>query len=59
MERLNADMRRLAEDPTIRRRAEEGGATSAAITIPEFYALTRREIETLGAVIGGANIVLE
>lgn len=59
LERLNAELRRLALDPTIRRRAEEGGAATAAMTIPELDALARREIETLGAVIRGANIVLE
>lgn len=59
LDRLNTEFRRLALDPAIRRRAEEGGATTAAMTIPELDALARREIETLGAVIRGANIVLD
>ncbi|MDB5412509.1 MAG: transporter substrate-binding protein [Rubritepida sp.] len=57
--RLNAELCKLAENPTVRRRAEEGGARTVAMTIPELDALARHEIETLGAVIRGANIVLE
>lgn len=59
LERLNAELRRLAENPAIRRRAEEGGTRLAAMTIEELDALAKREIETLGAVIRGANITLE
>lgn len=59
LERLNGELRRLAENPAIRRRAEEGGTRLAAMTIEELDALAKREIETLGAVIRGANITLE
>jgi len=55
LERLNMEFRRLAEDPTIRHRAEEGGAQTAALTIPQLDALARREIETLGTVIRTAR----
>jgi tripartite-type tricarboxylate transporter receptor subunit TctC len=59
LERLNAELRRLAADPGIRRRAEEGGTRLAALSIEELDALAKREIESLGAVIRGAGITLE
>ena len=59
LERLNAALRTLAADPVVRRRAEEGGARVAAMTRAELDRLARGEIETLGAVIRGAGIVLE
>jgi tripartite-type tricarboxylate transporter receptor subunit TctC len=58
-ERLNAELRRLAEDPVIRARAEAGGATTRAMTLAELDALARREVEELGAVIRAAGITLE
>ncbi|TCH96474.1 tripartite tricarboxylate transporter substrate binding protein [Roseococcus sp. SYP-B2431] len=58
-ERLNGELRRLAQDPGVRRRAEEGGAQVVPMTIPELDALAKREIEQLGNVIRGANITLE
>ena len=58
-ERLNAELRKLSQDPGIRRRAEEGGATVAPLTLDEMDALAKREIETLGAVIRSANITLD
>ncbi|MBR0656070.1 Bug family tripartite tricarboxylate transporter substrate binding protein [Plastoroseomonas arctica] len=59
LERLNATLRSLAADPVIRRRAEEGGTRLAAMTRAELDTLARAEIESLGAVIRGAGIVLE
>jgi tripartite-type tricarboxylate transporter receptor subunit TctC len=58
-ERLNAEFRRLAEDPTIRARAEAGGAATQAMTLAELDALARREVEELGAVIRQAGITLD
>jgi tripartite-type tricarboxylate transporter receptor subunit TctC len=59
LERLNGELRKLAEDPGVRRRAEEGGARVVPMTIPELDALAKREIEQLGSVIRSANITLE
>ncbi|MDB5316198.1 MAG: transporter substrate-binding protein [Rhodospirillales bacterium] len=59
LDRLNAVLRRLAVDPVIRRRAEEGGTRLAAMTRAELDTLARAEIESLGAVIRGAGITLE
>jgi tripartite-type tricarboxylate transporter receptor subunit TctC len=58
-ERLNAELRRLAEDPTIRSRAEAAGAATQAMTLAELDALSRREVEELGAVIRQAGITIE
>ena len=58
-DRLNAELRRLAESPTVRRRAEEGGATTRAMTLEELDTLARQEIRELGAVIRSANITIE
>ncbi|HYF05983.1 MAG TPA: tripartite tricarboxylate transporter substrate binding protein [Acetobacteraceae bacterium] len=58
-ERLNAEFRRLAETPAVRQRAQEGGATTRAMTLAELDALAREEIRTLGDVIRGANITIE
>jgi tripartite-type tricarboxylate transporter receptor subunit TctC len=58
-ERLNAELRRLADDPAIRSRAQAGGATTRAMTLAELDTLARREVEELGAVIRQAGITLE
>lgn len=58
-ERLNAELRRLADDPTIRSRAQAGGAATRAMTLAELDTLARREVEELGAVIRQAGITLE
>ena len=58
-ERLNAEIRRLAESPAIRRRAEEAGAITRAMTLAELDTLAREEIRTLGDVIRSANITIE
>jgi tripartite-type tricarboxylate transporter receptor subunit TctC len=58
-ERLNAELRRLAEDPTIRSRAQAGGAATRAMTLAELDTLARREVEELGAVIRQAGITIE
>ena len=58
-ERLNAELRRLAEDPGVRARAEAGGATVQPMTLAELDALAEREVRELGAVIRAAGITLE
>ena len=58
-ERLNAELRRLAQDPVIRARAEAGGATVQPMTLSELDALAEREVRELGAVIRAAGITLE
>lgn len=58
-ERLNAAFRALAETPAIRQRAEQGGASTAAMTLEELDALARREVAELGAVIRSAGITIE
>jgi len=58
-ERLNRELGRLAESPAIRRRAEEGGAVTRAMTLEQLDAMARREVEALGQVIRDANITLE
>ncbi len=58
-ERLNAELRRLAQDPTIQARAQAGGAATRAMTLAELDALARREVEELGAVIRQAGITLD
>jgi tripartite-type tricarboxylate transporter receptor subunit TctC len=58
-ERLNAELRRLANDPTIQARAAAGGAATRAMTLAELDALARREVEELGAVIRQAGITLD
>ncbi|HEY4254616.1 MAG TPA: tripartite tricarboxylate transporter substrate binding protein [Roseomonas sp.] len=59
LQRLNTEICRLTENPAIRQRAEDGGTRLAAMSIEDLDALAKREIETLGAVIRGANITLE
>ena len=58
-ERLNAELRLLAENPTVRQRAAEGGAVTRAMTLEELDTLARQEIRDLGAVIRSANITIE
>ncbi len=58
-ERLNAELRRLAQDPVIRARAEAGGAMVQPMTLAELDALAEREVRELGAVIRAAGITLE
>ncbi len=58
-ERYNAALRELAQDATLRARAEEAGATLAPMTLAEFDAVARREVAELGAVIRAAGITLE
>ncbi len=58
-ERLNAEIRRLAESPAIRRRAEDAGAITRAMTLAELDTLAREEIRALGEVIRSANITIE
>ena len=40
-------------------RAEQAGASTAAMTLPELDALARREVAELGAVIRAAGITIE
>ncbi|WP_207537523.1 Bug family tripartite tricarboxylate transporter substrate binding protein [Sabulicella rubraurantiaca] len=58
-QRLNAELRRLADDPTIRARAEAGGAATRAMTLAELDALAEREVRELGEVIRSAGITLD
>jgi tripartite-type tricarboxylate transporter receptor subunit TctC len=58
-ERLNAALRALAGTPAIRQRAEQAGASTAAMTLAELDALARREVDQLGGVIRAAGITLE
>ncbi len=58
-ERLNAAIRGVAETASVRQRAEQAGASTAAMTLPELDALARREVAELGAVIRTAGIVIE
>jgi tripartite-type tricarboxylate transporter receptor subunit TctC len=58
-QRLNAALRALAETPAIRQRAEQAGAATVAMTLPELDALARREVVELGGVIRSAGITLE
>jgi len=58
-ERLNAELRRLADDPTLQARAQAGGAATRAMTLAELDALAWREVEELGAVIREAGIALD
>ncbi|CAH0195951.1 tripartite tricarboxylate transporter substrate binding protein [Roseomonas sp. CECT 9278] len=58
-ERINAAMRALAVTPAIRQRAEQGGASTAALSLAELDALARREVVELGAVIRAAGITIE
>ncbi len=58
-QRLNAALRALAETPTIRQRAEQAGAATAALNLAELDALARREVADLGGVIRAAGITLE
>ena len=57
--RFNAALRALADEPTLRARATEAGATLSPMTIAELDGLARREVETLGAVIRTAGISIE
>ena len=58
-ERINAAMRGVADLPAVRQRAEQAGATTAAMTLEELDALARKEVAELGAVIRAAGITLE
>lgn len=58
-ERYNAALRELAQDATLRARAEEAGATLAPLTLAELDTLARREVTELGEVIRAAGITLE
>lgn len=58
-ERYNAAFRELAQDEAVRRRAREGGASVAPMTLAEMDALVEREVRELGAVIRANNIRLE
>ncbi|WP_198374514.1 Bug family tripartite tricarboxylate transporter substrate binding protein [Neoroseomonas rubea] len=58
-ERLNAAIRGVAELPAVRQRAEQAGASTAAMTLGELDALARREVAELGAVIRAAGITIE
>ena len=58
-ERLNAAIRGVADTASVRQRAEQAGASTAAMTLPELDALARREVAELGAVIRAAGIVIE
>jgi tripartite-type tricarboxylate transporter receptor subunit TctC len=58
-ERLNAAIRSVAELPAVRQRAEQAGASTAALTLAELDALARREVAELGAVIRAAGITIE
>ena len=58
-ERLNAAIRGVAETASVRQRAEQGGASTVAMTLPELDALARREVAELGAVIRSAGITIE
>ena len=58
-ERINAAMRSVADLPAVRQRAEQAGATTAAMTLEQLDALARREVAELGAVIRSAGITLE
>lgn len=58
-ERLNAAIRGVADTASVRQRAEQGGASTAAMTLPELDALARREVAELGAVIRSAGITIE
>ncbi|MBP0465216.1 tripartite tricarboxylate transporter substrate binding protein [Roseomonas sp. PWR1] len=58
-ERLNAAIRGVAEQPAVRQRAEQAGASTAAMTLAELDALARREVAELGAVIRAAGITIE
>ena len=58
-ERLNAALRTLADTPAIRQRAEQAGASTAAMTLAELDALARREVTELGGVIRAAGITIE
>jgi len=58
-DRFNAALRELAQDATLKARAEQAGATLSPLTIAELDALARREVEELGAVIRAAGITIE
>ncbi len=58
-ERLNAALRTLADTSAIRQRAEQAGASTAAMTLAELDSLARREVTELGGVIRAAGITIE
>lgn len=59
IERLNAALRAAAEDPEVKRRAEEGGVFLRPMTVAQMDRLARREVETLGRIIRENNITAE
>lgn len=46
-------------EPSMRERAQAGGATTKAMSLAELDALARREVEELGSVIRAAGITID
>jgi tripartite-type tricarboxylate transporter receptor subunit TctC len=59
VERLNTEMRRLAETPEIRQRAEAGGVLLKPMTTAEMNAQLAADLTYWGGVIREANITIE
>ncbi len=59
VERLNAEIRRLAATPAERRRVLEQGGVPLDLSPAEATALVRREIESWGGIIRAGNIKLD
>jgi tripartite-type tricarboxylate transporter receptor subunit TctC len=59
VERLNAEIRRLAATPAERRRVQDQGGLPMDLSPAETAAFVRREIEGWGQVIRAGNIRLD
>ena len=59
VQKINADLRRVAAIPQVRVRLDETGWTPKLMSPEEFGAFTRSEKERWGKIIRRANIKLE
>ncbi|MBX9700781.1 MAG: tripartite tricarboxylate transporter substrate binding protein [Acetobacteraceae bacterium] len=59
IERINAALRAGAEEPAVKRRAEEGGVFLRPMSVAQMDRTARREVEMLGRVIRENNITMD
>ena len=59
IEKINVALRAAAEEPAVKRRAEEGGVFLRPLSVAQMDRVARREVELLGRVIRENNITVD